>query len=138
MAGYKFRNRKRFNEINMIPVNLIDVVIILLIFFILTSTFKKETGVKIERPSATKVFNLKNNAKQNTLTITGENELLLNKQTIAIADLNHAVKKIMESEKASIVIISDKKSDVGVLIKILDMFNINGFKNYSIAVEKEK
>lgn len=138
MARYKFRNSKPKTEINMAPINLIDVVLLLLIFFVTTSTFKKETGVKIERPQAKKVINLSKNSNQNILTITSENKIAVNKKEVAVEELDGLVQELKTNAKSSLIIISDKKTDVGILIKILDILNGNEYKNYSIAVDKEK
>ena len=132
MAHYKFRKNGLTPEISISP--LIDMVFLLLIFFIVTSTFKKDSGIKIERPTAKNTMILNSKLKETMLTIDSDNRIFYNDLEIRIDGIGAILEK---SRGEQIIIFADKSSDVGVLITVLDLFNELSFENYSIAVDEE-
>lgn len=117
-------------ELNMSP--LIDMVFILLIFFLVTTSFVKETGVDISRPAAaTAVSKEKSNI---LIGITKDNRIFMDKREIDIRALRANVERAMaENPEGGIIIIADKESQTGVAIAVMDHCKIAGAKNVSIA-----
>ena len=122
--------KKKNIELNMAP--LIDMVFILLIFFLVTTSFVKETGVDINRPTATTATSRE---KANILVgITEDNRIFMDKREIDIRAVRANVERaIAENPEASVVIVADRESRTGVTIKVMDGCRLAGAKNISVA-----
>ena len=98
--------------INLTP--MIDMVFILLIFFMVTSSFVKETGVDVERPSAATAV-----SKQNA--------------TILIAVTSKVERLHAENPEGAVVIQADYQAPSGTVIRVLDQSRLAGVASVSIA-----
>ena len=117
-------------EINFTP--MLDVVFIMLIFFIVTTSFAKETGVDISRPSNSPPTQVK---KGNILVaIKGDSTIWINKQAVDISAVRSRVEKMhAENPEASAVIIANQSSRTGDLVKVMDHIKTAGVDQISIA-----
>jgi len=124
------RASKKNLELNIAP--LIDMVFILLIFFLVTTSFVKETGVDISRPSATTAV-----AKtQSTILIgvTKENTVHLDRREIDVRAVRANVERALaENPEGAVVIVADKASLTGLVITVMDACKLAGAENVSIA-----
>jgi len=122
--------KKKNIELNMAP--LIDMVFILLIFFLVTTSFVKETGVDINRPTATTATSRE---KANILVgITKDNRIFMDKREIDIRAVRANVERaIAENPEASVVIVADRESRTGITINVMDGCRRAGAKNVSVA-----
>ncbi len=122
-------------EINITP--MLDVVFIMLIFFIVTTSFVKETGVDISRPSNS---NAKQVKKGNILVaIKDDGAIWINKQEVDLRAVRSRVEKMhAENPEASAVIIADRGSRTGDLVQVMDQIKSAGVESISIAAEKDK
>lgn len=124
------RANKQNLELNMAP--LIDMVFILLIFFLVTTSFVKETGVDVSRPTASTAV-----SKTKTtilIGVTRENTIHLDKREIDIRSLRANVERALaENIEGSVVIVADKDSLTGIVIRVMDACKLAGAKNVSIA-----
>ena len=122
-------------EINITP--MLDVVFIMLIFFIVTTSFVKETGVDISRPSNS---NAKQVKKGNILVaIKDDGKIWINKQEVDLRAVRSRVEKMhAENPEASAVIIADRGSRTGDLVQVMDQIKSAGVESISIAAEKDK
>lgn len=120
-------------EINITP--MLDVVFIMLIFFIVTTSFVKETGVDISRPSSSQAKQVK---KGNILVaIEGDGSIWINKQEVDLRAVRSRVEKMhAENPEASAVIIADKASQTGDLVEVMDQIKSAGVASISIAAQK--
>ena len=120
-------------EINITP--MLDVVFIMLIFFIVTTTFVKETGVDISRPSSSQAKQVK---KGNILVAIKEDGVIwINKQEVDLRAVRSRVEKMhAENPEGSAVIIADRGSRTGDLVEVMDQIKSAGVENISIAAEK--
>ena len=111
---------------------LIDMVFILLIFFLVTTSFVKETGVDINRPTATTATPKE---KANILVgITKDNLIYMDKREIDIRAVRANVERALaENPEASVVIVADRESRTGIMIKVMDGCRLAGAKNVSVA-----
>jgi biopolymer transport protein ExbD len=129
------RNRKSKDvEVNI--TNMIDVVFVLLIFFVLTTTFAKETGVDITKPSAGSAKQL---AKEPLLIgITREGALYVNERQVDLAVLSSILKREGASDPdKSVVLVSDKNTPMGVIVSVLDECNQAGLTKVSVSTVSE-
>jgi len=121
-------------DINMSP--LVDCIFLLLIFFIVTSSFVKETGIQVTRPRAISSQDLERMSVQ--IGIAADGTIYFNGDTIDINRLRGIVtRQLTQSRQPSVVIISDKTVPSGRLIEVIDECKLAGAKQVSIATEKE-
>lgn len=120
-------------EINITP--MLDVVFIMLIFFIVTTSFVKETGVDISRPSSSQAKEVK---KGNILVaIKEDGAIWINKQQVDLRAVRSRVEKMhAENPEANAVIIADTGSRTGDLVEVMDQIKSAGVPGISIAAEK--
>ena len=120
-------------EINITP--MLDIVFILLIFFIVTTSFVKETGIDPDRPTAqtTNVVD-----KGNILIgINAQGKIWMQKRQVDLREVRALVESsLAESPGSSAVIIADQKSTTGVMIDLMDQIRLGGVKNISVSANK--
>ena len=124
------KGKRQTAELNMAP--LIDMVFILLIFFLVTTSFVKEAGVDVNRPTAATAISKE---KANILIgITKENKVFMEKREIDIRAVRaNVARALAENPEGNVVIVADKESNTGVVISALDGCKLAGAKNVSIA-----
>jgi biopolymer transport protein ExbD len=115
---------------------LMDIVFILLIFFVVTSSFTRETGVDVTKPQAQSASQLE---KENLLiAITREGTIHMNERQVDLASLQDILKQsLAKAPDREAVVIADKESETGVLVQVIDMCNLAGVKKVSIAAQAE-
>jgi len=116
--------------INLTP--MIDMVFILLIFFMVTSSFVKETGVDVERPSAATAV-----SKQNAtilIAVTSKGEVWIDKRRIDLRAVRANVERLhAENPEGAVVIQADYQAPSGTVIRVLDQSRLAGVASVSIA-----
>ena len=129
------RGKKNNLELNIAP--LIDMVFILLIFFLVTTSFVKETGVDISRPAASTAV-----SKTGTtilLGITRDSTIHMDKREIDVRAVRANVERALaENPEASVVIVADKESLTGLVINVMDSCKMAGAENVSLAASLPK
>jgi biopolymer transport protein ExbD len=127
------QRRSKTVEINMAP--LIDMVFILLIFFLVTTSFVKEAGVEVDRPTAASA-----EAKEKTsliISVTRDGVIYTEGHSIDIRSIRARMERFLaESPEGAVVIVADKESQTGVVIQVLDQCRLAGVTNISIAAQK--
>jgi biopolymer transport protein ExbD len=119
-------------EINITP--MLDIVFIMLIFFIVTTSFIKETGIDPQRPEA--VTAIKQERGNILIGISPAGDIWMNKRKIEMGQVRQMVEQaIAETPEASVVIVSDEKAATGVLIDLMDQIRLGGVQNVSVAAE---
>ena len=128
------RRKRKDVGIEMGP--LMDIVFILLIFFVVTSSFTRETGVDVTKPQAQSASQLE---KENLLiAITREGTIHMNERQVDLASLQDILKQsLAKAPDREAVVIADKGSETGVLVQVIDMCNLAGVKKVSIAAQAE-
>jgi len=121
------------SEINMTP--MLDVVFILLIFFIVTASFVKEAGIDVNRPSAKTAVKKE---KANILIAISENgEVWVDRRQVDIRAVRANIERLhAENPQGSVVIQADKKAVTEILIKVMDAAYQAGVENVSIAAQE--
>ena len=119
-------------EINMTP--MLDVVFIMLIFFIVTASFVKEAGIDVNRPDASTA---EKKAQGNILVAISENgELWIDKRQVDVRQLRPNIERLhAENPQGAVVIQADKNSRNGLLVDVMDAAREAGVFNVSIAAE---
>ncbi len=121
-------------EINITP--MLDIVFIMLIFFIVTTSFIKETGIDPKRPEAETAY--KQERGNILIAINSVGEVWMNKRKVELGQVRQMIEQARnESPESSVVIIADEKSATGVLIDLMDQIRLGGVSNISVAAELE-
>ncbi len=121
------------SEINMTP--MLDVVFIMLIFFIVTASFVKEAGIDVNRPEAATA--VKKERANILIAISDKGEIWINKRRIDVRAVQANVERLKaENPQGTVVIQADKKATTDVLIKVMDASRAAGVYDVSIAAEE--
>lgn len=121
-------------EINMTP--LIDMVFILLIFFIVTTSFVNETGVDVNRPSAETAVNKE--LANIMVAITSSGQINIDGRVVDRRAVRANIERLhAENPEGSVIIIADKDAKTGLLIEVMDQARLAGIANVSIAAERD-
>lgn len=132
MATRRHRRKRDEAEINITP--MLDVVFIMLIFFIVTTSFVKETGVDVNRPSAETAT--KKDRGNILIAIRANGEVWMNRRSIDIRAVRANVERALaESPEGTIVIVADKESRTGLLVEVYDQAKLAGARSISIAAQ---
>ncbi len=110
---------------------LLDVVFILLIFFIVTSVFVKETGVEIDKPQALSERTLESSTIM--IAISRSGEVVYNNTNIGVAGVRTTVSQLIKSKEKPVIIQADKRVTTELLVEVIDQAKLAGASNVSIA-----
>jgi biopolymer transport protein ExbD len=117
------------HAINLSP--LIDVVFILLIFFIVTTVFIKETGVKVDKPVAVTAQKLENELI--LLAITPAGEVVYDHSNIGVSGVRSTVSALLMVQDRPVVIQADRTVTTDLLVRVMDEAKLGGAKSISIG-----
>jgi len=120
------------STIDMTP--MLDIVFIMLIFFIVTTSFVKESGVSVSRPSAeTAAEDKKGNIM---VAIKPNGEIWIDKRAVDVRSVRANIEKLKaESPESGVVIQADTDARTGVLVQVMDQVRLAGVSNISIAAD---
>jgi len=132
------RSRKTLRgqaEIQMTP--LIDMVFILLIFFVVTTSFTAETGVGIERPQAGSAAAL---PRENvTIAVRGDGQIVLDGQEVGLFSVRPYVERQLRNRAdLSAVIIADRIVPIDRVVRVMDEIRSAGIGDIALATEKRE
>ncbi len=125
----KFAARKR-RAPAIIIVSLVDILTILLIFFVVSTTFKKDQPeVNINLPESKTGSAKPAELEHAIVSVDAADGLKLDGETIAVDQLREAVMNLPTERKSSIVLKADQKASFGIIIKVMDALKLAGVKN---------
>jgi len=126
--------KTKTTELNMAP--LIDMVFILLIFFLVTTSFVKESGVEVKRPIASTA---EEQEKTNmVVAVTEEGTVHIENQMVDIRSVRSIMERFKhENPLGNVVITADTNSRFGVSIEVLDEVRQAGITNVVVAATQE-
>jgi biopolymer transport protein ExbD len=113
---------------------MLDVVFIMLIFFIVTATFVKESGIDVNRPqAATAVVKEKANI---LIAIDAHNKIWVNRREVDIRSVRPSIERLKaENPKGTVVIQADKDSRNEILVQVMDASRLAGVYDIALAAE---
>jgi|TARA_B110000003_G_C16645144_1_gene531713 biopolymer transport protein ExbD len=131
------RKARRLREeatLDMTP--MLDIVFIMLIFFIVTTSFIKETGIEINRPNAATA---ERDEKGNILVAISENnEVFIDRRKVDIRAIRPNIVRLRaENPEGSVIIQADKASQTGLLVQAMDQIRLAGVQEISIAADND-
>ncbi|NRA54110.1 MAG: biopolymer transporter ExbD [Gammaproteobacteria bacterium] len=128
-ASLQQRLEQTHNGIDLSP--LLDVVFILLIFFIVTSVFVKETGVEIDKPQAVSAQRLENTVIM--IAITSKGDVVYDSTSIGVAGVRNTIEQLLKVRKRAVVIQADKQVMTELLVQVIDEAKLAGASSVNIA-----
>ena len=130
-----FMTTEESPQVDLTP--LIDVVFILLIFFILSANFQKESSVEVDRPSASSSM-IKEASKTLTVSVDRNNQIWFKDSVVNLTQLQFQMKSVVsKKEKINTIINADKSVDTGTLIQVIDAIRLSGISNVAIATQEQ-
>ena len=120
-------------EINLSP--LIDMVFLLLIFFMVTTVFVEETGIEVQKPKAASAQTLEK--KSILLAVTAKGQVVYGGREIGINGVRGLVSRLLREQDMPVIILADETSRSGTLVDVIDECKLAGAKRVSIAAKRE-
>jgi biopolymer transport protein ExbD len=127
-----FDNRSGESEINVSP--LIDIVFILLIFFIVTTVFVEETGVEVQKPRAASAQQLERHSI--LIAITAEGQIVYGGKNIGIRGVGDVVRRLLRKEDMPVIVQADRKAPIDLYAKVHDEATLAGAEQINLATQK--
>jgi len=121
-------------DVNMSP--LIDMVFLLLIFFVVTTSFVKESGIEVSRSTAS-TAEVKENASI-MIGVNAEGEVYMGGKRVDVRSVRGLVERALaEDPEAGVVVVADKGSETGEVVKVMDQCRLAGASSVSLAAKRE-
>jgi len=120
-------------EINITP--MLDIVFIMLIFFIVTTTFVQETGVTVDKPEA---MTAEARPQGNILIgVDSDNQVWMNGSQIGLSDVRTRVQRARsENPEGSVILVSDQGATTGRVVDVMDQVQAAGVSRMAISAER--
>ena len=119
-------------EVNLSP--LIDMVFLLLIFFMVTTVFVQETGVEVQKPKAATAADL--DKRSILIAVTQEGHIVYGGERIAASRVRGLVARLLRERDMPVVVVADETSHTGVVVQVIDQCKLGGAKQVSIAARR--
>lgn len=123
--------RSGSDEINISP--LIDMVFILLIFFIVTTVFVEETGVEVNKPQAASSLDLEKNSI--LIAITDSGQVVYGGRDIGTGGVRSIVRRLTQTESMPVIIQADRSVPTELLVRVIDEAKLGGAVAVSISTD---
>lgn len=120
--------------IDMSP--MIDCVFILLIFFIVTTTFVDETGVEVDKPQAASAVRLEKTSI--LIALTDKGEVVYGGSEIGMGGVQSLVRRMLQKETVPVVVQADSAAPSGLLVRVIDEAKLGGAEKVSLATSRTK
>src|SRR6056297_2324181 len=120
-------------EINITP--MLDVVFIMLIFFIVTASFVKEVGLELNRPEGGSTKTVTEN-ENILIQITNDGLIFVDRRPVDIRAVRPNIERLLaERPKGTVVVGAGEASFNGLLVQVMDQARLAGAENISLAAE---
>lgn len=134
MSRKNARPEEEVQAIDLTP--MLDVVFIMLIFFIVTATFIKEAGVEVNRPEATTWVEKKNASI--LIAINDKNEIWIDKNRVETRGVRLVIERLLaENPNGSVVIQADNEARVELIVEITNAAREAGVDNVAVSTKKK-
>ena len=134
MSVSRHKQQAEETELDMTP--MLDIVFIMLIFFIVTTSFVKESGITVNSPSA------QTSEKQDNanifIAINEQGDVWIDKRQVDIRTVRSIVARLhADNPEGAVVIQSDKKASTEQLIQVMDQVRLAGVENVAVAASQD-
>ena len=115
---------------SIIIVSLVDILTILLIFFVVSTTFKRDQPeVQINLPDSKTSSKASSEVDHAVVSVSENDEVRLDGQVVGIDDLEAAVRNLAATHRSTLALQADKKASFGTIVKVMDALKLAGVKN---------
>jgi len=126
----KVRTEEEDAAIDMTP--MLDIVFIMLIFFIVTTVFVKEAGIEVNKPDASRAVLHKN--ANIFIAITEDGSVWLDKREVSPDSVRANIERLLTEQPTDYVIIqADEKAKHGLVVEVMDQVKDSGVQRISVA-----
>lgn len=126
-----FSTNQGTEEPNISP--LIDMVFILLIFFIVTTVFVEETGVEVNKPEAASAVDLEKNSI--LIAVTENGNVVYGGRNVGLSGVRSVVRRNLENDDIPVIVQGDRNTSHGLVMQVVDEAKLAGAKKISFATE---
>jgi biopolymer transport protein ExbD len=115
---------------------MLDFVLNLLIFFIITAVFAKEVGLTVSRPNSSAATE-KKEAGSIIITLNAAGDIVVDKKTTDVRSVRAAIERLhAQRPDDAVVVVAEKGSQTGLLVQVIDQVRQGGVQNVSIAASQ--
>jgi len=124
---------------SIIIVSLVDILTILLIFFVVSTTFKRDQPeVQINLPDSKTSTKASSELEHAVVSVNENDEVRLDGQVVGIDDLEASVKNLPATRRSTLALQADKKASFGMIVKVMDALKLAGVKNLPAFMREGK
>lgn len=129
------RGRGRSSDINIAP--LIDMIFILLIFFMVSTTFVRNYKIKIERPGASSAHLADLRALR--ILVDGQGNVYIDGQSVHRWMIQSRVRELLaQNRERPVLVMADRRLNTGQLVQVVDQCRLAGAKNVGVDVRRKR
>ena len=131
----QFSTKKKKRAIINIT-SLVDVLFLLLIFFIVSSTFMEQPGMKLDLPESEEKNGVNLNEQEYIVYISREGDIFLNEEQVELENLGERLRQVVPQMKdRGLILKGDEKIEYGLAVRIMDIARQNGVEKLIIATQ---
>jgi biopolymer transport protein ExbD len=120
-------------DINITP--MLDIVFIMLIFFVVTTSFTKETGATIIKPEAAQAVAVQNGTI--LIAVRPNDDIWMANRQVEMREVRQMIERARaENPEGSVVIVADKGSRIGTVAQVMDQVKMAGVRGIAISARK--
>ena len=119
------------NTVDLAP--LMDMVFILLVFFLVTSTFSRDTGIEVDSPRAVTASPVPSTSLRFVIASSGK--IFLDGESIKLEDIPSQIERTRYAHRGNVVIVSDATTPSGQLIAVIDAAKLGGADVIAVGAE---
>lgn len=128
----KHRAEEEDAAIDMTP--MLDIVFIMLIFFIVTTSFVKEAGIEVNKPDASNAT--KQKSANIFIAINENGDVWMDKREVDVERVRANIERMLAEQPTEVVIIqADQKAEHGKVVKVMDQVKAAGISRISVAAK---
>ncbi|WP_371192790.1 ExbD/TolR family protein [Glaciecola sp. SC05] len=132
--GRKVREPDEDAQIDMTP--MLDIVFIMLIFFIVTTVFVKQAGIEVNKPDGVTAVQYKN--ANIFIAITEDGDVWMDRRQISLEAVRANLEKLLLEQPTDVVFIqADLKAKHGLVVEVMDQVKAAGIDRVAVAVRGE-
>ncbi|MDX1683242.1 MAG: biopolymer transporter ExbD [Phycisphaeraceae bacterium] len=131
----RMRDDRQVALVDIAP--LIDIVFILLIFFLVTTTFVRDTGLEVNRPEAAAAVNVEPESFRVSIAASGA--IHTGGQEVDLGQLQRAIRDFVTREQEhAVLVIPDKDVPAGRLVQVMDAAKLGGARDIAVATRRQR
>jgi biopolymer transport protein ExbD len=138
MRKFQMRKRRKKQDSGHTGIDLapmLDFVMNLLIFFIITAVFAKELGMAVSRPSSGGIGVKSKEAGSMLITIDAGGEIVVDERPIDIRSVRANVERMhAEKPENGVMVVADPRAGTGIVVQVVDQVRLGGVENVSFSV----